>query len=190
MLALGSGVGAAVVPLPERPYRLGQVTRESAWHTVGAWRLNAPRSCGCGVRPERLGGTGGTGGTGAAGRGPSASEASSLQPPEEDAAIVGAVRLLSVLIATFTMDLAGRKVLLFVSGELRRLPHVGSPQSSRSWAPRGGRRAAGSSEGPWHAPTAPERSAGPAWATGSRAAAGLTGAQIGPDGGPSLAGGP
>ncbi|XP_016008487.1 solute carrier family 2, facilitated glucose transporter member 6 isoform X2 [Rousettus aegyptiacus] len=38
-----------------------------------------------------------------------------LLPPEEDAAIVGAVRLLSVLIATFTMDLAGRKVLLFVS---------------------------------------------------------------------------
>lgn len=30
---------------------------------------------------------------------------------------MGAVRLLSVLIAALTMDLAGRKVLLFVSGE-------------------------------------------------------------------------
>ncbi|XP_069435953.1 solute carrier family 2, facilitated glucose transporter member 6 isoform X4 [Ovis canadensis] len=37
------------------------------------------------------------------------------QPPKDDAAIVGAVRLLSVLIAALTMDLAGRKVLLFVS---------------------------------------------------------------------------
>uniref|UniRef100_A0A671FM64 Solute carrier family 2 member 6 n=1 Tax=Rhinolophus ferrumequinum TaxID=59479 RepID=A0A671FM64_RHIFE len=36
--------------------------------------------------------------------------------PEDDAAIVGAVRLLSVLIAAVTMDRAGRKVLLFVSG--------------------------------------------------------------------------
>lgn len=47
------------------------------------------------------------------------------QPPEDDAAIVGAVRLLSVLIAAVTMDLAGRKVLLFVSGEL----HVSCTQS-------------------------------------------------------------
>uniref|UniRef100_A0A8C9A1B1 Solute carrier family 2 member 6 n=1 Tax=Prolemur simus TaxID=1328070 RepID=A0A8C9A1B1_PROSS len=39
-----------------------------------------------------------------------------LLPPQDDAAIVGAVRLLSVLIAALTMDLAGRKVLLFVSG--------------------------------------------------------------------------
>uniref|UniRef100_F7CF10 Solute carrier family 2 member 6 n=1 Tax=Callithrix jacchus TaxID=9483 RepID=F7CF10_CALJA len=39
-----------------------------------------------------------------------------LLPPKDDAAIVGAVRLLSVLIAALTMDLAGRKVLLFVSG--------------------------------------------------------------------------
>ncbi|XP_057580285.1 solute carrier family 2, facilitated glucose transporter member 6 [Hippopotamus amphibius kiboko] len=38
-----------------------------------------------------------------------------LLPPEDDAAVVGAVRLLSVLIAAFTMDLAGRKALLFVS---------------------------------------------------------------------------
>ncbi|XP_047278661.1 solute carrier family 2, facilitated glucose transporter member 6 isoform X1 [Homo sapiens] len=38
-----------------------------------------------------------------------------LLPPKDDAAIVGAVRLLSVLIAALTMDLAGRKVLLFVS---------------------------------------------------------------------------
>ncbi|XP_030694218.1 solute carrier family 2, facilitated glucose transporter member 6 [Globicephala melas] len=38
-----------------------------------------------------------------------------LLPPEDDAAIVGAVRLLSVLIAALTMDLAGRKALLFVS---------------------------------------------------------------------------
>ncbi|XP_040081528.1 solute carrier family 2, facilitated glucose transporter member 6 isoform X3 [Oryx dammah] len=37
------------------------------------------------------------------------------QPPQDDAAIVGAVRLLSVLIAALTMDLAGRKALLFVS---------------------------------------------------------------------------
>uniref|UniRef100_A0A8C4LTW7 Solute carrier family 2 member 6 n=1 Tax=Equus asinus TaxID=9793 RepID=A0A8C4LTW7_EQUAS len=39
-----------------------------------------------------------------------------LLPPKDDAAIVGAVRLLSVLIAALTMDLAGRKILLFVSG--------------------------------------------------------------------------
>uniref|UniRef100_A0A673VRD1 Solute carrier family 2 member 6 n=1 Tax=Suricata suricatta TaxID=37032 RepID=A0A673VRD1_SURSU len=39
-----------------------------------------------------------------------------LLPPRDDAAIVGAVRLFSVLIAALTMDLAGRKVLLFVSG--------------------------------------------------------------------------
>lgn len=39
------------------------------------------------------------------------------QPSQQDAAIVGAVRLLSVLIAAVTMDLAGRKVLLYVSGE-------------------------------------------------------------------------
>ncbi|XP_066111915.1 solute carrier family 2, facilitated glucose transporter member 6 isoform X2 [Saccopteryx bilineata] len=41
-----------------------------------------------------------------------------LLPPEDDAAIVGAVRLLSVLIAALTMDLAGRKVLLFVSAAI------------------------------------------------------------------------
>ncbi|KAM5259481.1 solute carrier family 2, facilitated glucose transporter member 6 isoform 2-T4 [Hipposideros larvatus] len=41
-----------------------------------------------------------------------------LLPPEDDAAIVGAVRLLSVLIAAVTMDLAGRKVLLFVSATI------------------------------------------------------------------------
>ncbi|XP_063492855.1 solute carrier family 2, facilitated glucose transporter member 6 isoform X2 [Symphalangus syndactylus] len=40
------------------------------------------------------------------------------QPPKDDAAIVGAVRLLSVLIAALTMDLAGRKVLLFVSAAI------------------------------------------------------------------------
>ncbi|XP_004411437.1 PREDICTED: solute carrier family 2, facilitated glucose transporter member 6 isoform X2 [Odobenus rosmarus divergens] len=39
-----------------------------------------------------------------------------LLPPKDDAAIVGAVRLFSVLIAALTMDLAGRKVLLFISG--------------------------------------------------------------------------
>ncbi|KFO21512.1 Solute carrier family 2, facilitated glucose transporter member 6 [Fukomys damarensis] len=41
-----------------------------------------------------------------------------LLPPKDDAAIVGAVRLLSVLIAALTMDLAGRKVLLFVSATI------------------------------------------------------------------------
>ncbi|XP_059266392.1 solute carrier family 2, facilitated glucose transporter member 6 isoform X2 [Mustela nigripes] len=40
------------------------------------------------------------------------------QPPKDDAAIVGAVRLFSVLIAAVTMDLAGRKVLLFVSATI------------------------------------------------------------------------
>lgn len=48
--------------------------------------------------------------------------APSPQPPEEDAAIVGAVRLLSVLIAALTMDLAGRKALLYVSGGSRPRP--------------------------------------------------------------------
>lgn len=52
-----------------------------------------------------------------AGRVPQLPVAPSLQPPKDDAAIVGAVRLFSVLIAALTMDLAGRKVLLFVSGE-------------------------------------------------------------------------
>uniref|UniRef100_A0A8C3YH60 Solute carrier family 2, facilitated glucose transporter member 6 n=1 Tax=Catagonus wagneri TaxID=51154 RepID=A0A8C3YH60_9CETA len=41
-----------------------------------------------------------------------------LLPPKDDAAIVGAVRLLSVLIAAVTMDLAGRKALLFVSATM------------------------------------------------------------------------
>ncbi|KAI5938034.1 Solute carrier family 2, facilitated glucose transporter member 6 [Manis javanica] len=41
-----------------------------------------------------------------------------LLPPEDDAAIVGAVRLLSVLMAALTMDLAGRKVLLFISAAI------------------------------------------------------------------------
>ncbi|XP_004849026.1 solute carrier family 2, facilitated glucose transporter member 6 [Heterocephalus glaber] len=41
-----------------------------------------------------------------------------LLPPKDDAAIVGAVRLLSVLIAALTMDLAGRKFLLFVSATI------------------------------------------------------------------------
>ncbi|XP_003794902.1 solute carrier family 2, facilitated glucose transporter member 6 [Otolemur garnettii] len=41
-----------------------------------------------------------------------------LLPPQDDAAIVGAVRLLSVLIAALTMDLAGRKVLLFISAAI------------------------------------------------------------------------
>lgn len=64
------------------------------------------------------------GGPGAAGQYPSALVPSSLQLPEDDAAIVGAVRLLSVLIAAVTMDRAGRKVLLFVSGELHRFLHI------------------------------------------------------------------
>ncbi|XP_043840604.1 solute carrier family 2, facilitated glucose transporter member 6 [Dromiciops gliroides] len=41
-----------------------------------------------------------------------------LLPPEEDAAIVGAMRLVSVLIAAVTMDRAGRKILLFVSASI------------------------------------------------------------------------
>ncbi|XP_007475295.1 solute carrier family 2, facilitated glucose transporter member 6 isoform X2 [Monodelphis domestica] len=41
-----------------------------------------------------------------------------LLPAEEDAAIVGAVRLVSVLIAATTMDKAGRKILLFVSASM------------------------------------------------------------------------
>lgn len=61
---------------------------------------------------------------------PSALVASSLQPPKDDAAIVGAVRLFSVLIAALTMDLAGRKVLLFVSGEHRPVPCT-------CWPPQG-----------------------------------------------------
>ncbi|KAM7093292.1 solute carrier family 2, facilitated glucose transporter member 6 isoform 1-T1 [Molossus nigricans] len=41
-----------------------------------------------------------------------------LLPPQDDAAIVGAVRLLSVMIAALAMDLAGRKALLFVSAAI------------------------------------------------------------------------
>lgn len=39
-----------------------------------------------------------------------------LQKPEYDAALVGLVRLFSVAIAAVSMDKAGRKILLFVSG--------------------------------------------------------------------------
>ncbi|XP_007521502.3 solute carrier family 2, facilitated glucose transporter member 6 isoform X1 [Erinaceus europaeus] len=41
-----------------------------------------------------------------------------LLRPQNDAAIVGAVRLVSVLIAALTMDRAGRKILLFVSATI------------------------------------------------------------------------
>ncbi|KAH0519137.1 Solute carrier family 2, facilitated glucose transporter member 6 [Microtus ochrogaster] len=41
-----------------------------------------------------------------------------ILPSQQDAAIVGAVRLVSVLIAAVTMDLAGRKVLLYVSASV------------------------------------------------------------------------
>lgn len=41
-----------------------------------------------------------------------------LLPPQDDAAIVGAVRLFAVMIAALTMDRAGRKVLLFVSASI------------------------------------------------------------------------
>lgn len=40
-----------------------------------------------------------------------------LQKPEYDAALVGLVRLFSVAIAAVSMDKAGRKILLFVSGK-------------------------------------------------------------------------
>ena len=73
--------------------------------------------------------------------------ASSLQLPKYDAAIVGAVRLLSVLIAAVTMDLAGRKALLFVSGEhwqspahahsrLQQLQRHASPHGESAWGPQ------------------------------------------------------
>ena len=73
--------------------------------------------------------------------------ASSLQLPKYDAAIVGAVRLLSVLIAAVTMDLAGRKALLFVSGEhwrspahahsrLQQLQRHASPHGESDWGPQ------------------------------------------------------
>ncbi|XP_036711871.1 solute carrier family 2, facilitated glucose transporter member 6 isoform X4 [Balaenoptera musculus] len=94
-----------------------------------------------------------------------------LLPPEDDAAIVGAVRLLSVLIAALTMDLAGRKALLFVSGEhrlltgthslLQQLPRalpalaVGAPGGLGQTCP-GGLRLPSNRRGPRH----PERSAG------------------------------
>lgn len=84
------------------------------------------------------------GGPGAAGQYPSALVPSSLQLPEDDAAIVGAVRLLSVLIAAVTMDRAGRKVLLFVSGE-HRFPHIVRPHSNSCYVLC---RVAGSPRGP------------------------------------------
>ncbi|XP_036711868.1 solute carrier family 2, facilitated glucose transporter member 6 isoform X2 [Balaenoptera musculus] len=105
-----------------------------------------------------------------------------LLPPEDDAAIVGAVRLLSVLIAALTMDLAGRKALLFVSGEhrlltgthslLQQLPRalpalaVGAPGGLGQTCP-GGLRLPSNRRGPRH----PERSAG---ARGSKRAGGDT----------------
>ncbi|CAO2598167.1 Solute carrier family 2, facilitated glucose transporter member 6, partial [Lemmus lemmus] len=45
-------------------------------------------------------------------------DSTSVVPSQQDAAIVGAVRLVSVLIAAVTMDLAGRKVLLYVSASI------------------------------------------------------------------------
>lgn len=98
-------------PLPERPQaRVGG--QRKGLHTVGAQRLGAPRS---GARAWGLSTLSALGGEGKqAGPHP---VASSLQPPQDDAAIVGAVRLFAVMIAALTMDRAGRKVLLFVSGE-------------------------------------------------------------------------
>lgn len=80
---------------------------------IGARWLSVPKKLGLSTLPHLVG----MSGPGAAVRGPSTPVASFLQPPEDDAAIVGAVRLLSVLMAALTMDLAGRKVLLFISGE-------------------------------------------------------------------------
>ncbi|XP_054376813.1 solute carrier family 2, facilitated glucose transporter member 6 isoform X1 [Pongo abelii] len=59
-----------------------------------------------------------------------------LLPPKDDAAIVGAVRLLSVLIAALTMDLAGRKMLLFVSASAGPQPKPVAPERSAG-APSG-----------------------------------------------------
>lgn len=107
---------------------------------------------------------------------PPAPVASFLQPPKDDAAIVGAVRLFSVLIAAVTMDLAGRKVLLFVSGELLRPP----PAAPGRWLAQAEGTVAGSSgvevwvvtptlwvlppasaqHGARHTPATPGRSAG------------------------------
>lgn len=42
-----------------------------------------------------------------------------IQEPKYDAALVGAVRLISVAIAASLMDKAGRKALLFTSGLCR-----------------------------------------------------------------------
>ncbi|KAK2120547.1 Solute carrier 2, facilitated glucose transporter member 6 [Saguinus oedipus] len=66
-----------------------------------------------------------------------------LLPPKDDAAIVGAVRLLSVLIAALTMDLAGRKVLLFVS-----VPDESCATQVLSGSAEGAPREAAGSEGP------------------------------------------
>lgn len=95
--------------------------------------------------------------------------ASSLQPPQDDAAIVGAVRLFAVMIAALTMDRAGRKVLLFVSGEpppRRQLPGAAPRKVGAVWL--GSRGLGGTCPGgpcltpghrAWHAPAA-QRSAG------------------------------
>lgn len=87
-----------------------------------------------------------------AGQAPSVPVVSLPQPPKDDAAIVGAVRLLSVLIAALTMDLAGRKILLFVSGELRPVSQsysfTPSAAATSCASPCGGRPVAGSSGGP------------------------------------------
>lgn len=123
----------------QKALRLGP--RESAWHIVGAWRLSAPRSGD--LSPLQRSGR--MGGPGAAGQYPSALVPSSLQLPEDDAAIVGAVRLLSVLIAAVTMDRAGRKVLLFVSGEPHCFLHIVRPHSNSCYVLC---RVAGSPRGP------------------------------------------
>lgn len=75
--------------------------------------------------------------------------ASTLQPPQDDAAIVGAVRLFAVMIAALTMDRAGRKVLLFVSGE-----PPPPPAAARGCAPQGGSRVAGLQGLGWDLPRA------------------------------------
>lgn len=120
MLALGAAVGTAAVPCPRGPQARPGDPRATTVHVP---QLSAPEEpWPLAWDPSTLQPLLGARVGRAVGWSPSASVASSLQPPKDDAAIVGAVRLFSVLIAALTMDLAGRKVLLFISGEHRPAP--------------------------------------------------------------------
>lgn len=174
MLALGAAVGTAAVPCPRGPQARPGDPRATTVHVP---QLSAPEEpWPLAWDPSTLQPLLGARVGRAVGWSPSASVASSLQPPKDDAAIVGAVRLFSVLIAALTMDLAGRKVLLFISGEHRPAPPSAVGRApAEQWAlwlgalgwgcgavmpALGACPPPGAQHRAWHTPAAPGKAAG------------------------------